>query len=211
MHTRNPRTTTAGLVVMTAGMMRGRTGVPAAQQTTNDAHRGSCRERHSGVPNGCFHVAGNFFPGAPCDGGRPHARRALLALTVAPRLHPENIRATMLRTTTLLLVMVLVGDPATALACEFSCSGPAHHRTAGCHDASASAPDGPQVEAVRGCHHAVAGAPFLTEAQQAKSRPAPTVLQPGSMTPNIGPVPAGSSVFRAQPPRGPLVPILLRI
>jgi hypothetical protein len=138
------------------------------------------------------------------------------ALTVAPRL-PSQVDATMLRTTTLLIVMVLASGPASALACELWCSGPAatdHRRAAGCHDASRATPAGQQVAPAGGCHDAVVTAPFLTEARQAESESAatrPAVPQLGSMAPDIDRIASGWSVFQVQRPRGPSLQTVLRI
>ena len=118
----------------------------------------------------------------------------------------------MLRTTTLLIVMVLTGGPTSSLVCELWCSAPAaedHHRTIGCHDASTSAPKGQQIGAAGGCHDAVAVAPYVTAARQAESGPATTQTSP--MTPDLDGVPAAWSVFQAESPRGQSLHTILRI
>jgi hypothetical protein len=83
----------------------------------------------------------------------------------------------MIRSTTLLIVMVIAGTPLGSAACELWCHSPAggdHHRAVGCHDASQSGPKGQQIAPIApsaaGCHDAAAITPFVTEARQTESR-----------------------------------------
>ena len=114
----------------------------------------------------------------------------------------------MLRATTLLIVIVLAGGPMSSLVCEAWCSRPAagnHHREVGCHDASASAPEGQQIEAAGGCHDAAAVAPYLLESRQTEFGTAATdaaVVELGLTSPAPDRMAAGWSVFTFQPPRG---------
>ena len=123
----------------------------------------------------------------------------------------------MLRTTTLLIVMVLTGGPTSSLVCELWCSAPAaadHHREVGCHDAFTSAPKSQQIGAAGDCHDAVAVAPYVTEARAAQSESAatqPAVPQLGSMAPDIARIAAGWGVLQVHPPGGPPPQTVLRI
>jgi hypothetical protein len=123
----------------------------------------------------------------------------------------------MLRTTSLLIVMVLAGGPMGSLACELWCNSPApdsHHRATGCHDASPASPIGQQITSAAGCHDAAGIAPFVAEVRQAESvchtiTPATVVelsaigLHDGSAT--------GWWVFKVQPPRPPSSRAVLRV
>jgi hypothetical protein len=114
----------------------------------------------------------------------------------------------MLRTTTLLIAMVLAGAPAGSLACELWCTTSAaeqHHRDIGCHDAAAAWPKGRQVASTAGCHDAAAMTPFVTEARQTESGPvaaAPvTFFDSNLIVPADDKTNAGRCVFDVQSPR----------
>jgi hypothetical protein len=78
----------------------------------------------------------------------------------------------MLRTTTLLIVLLLSGGPAGALACELWClTGAAEsHHAAGCHDPSYGRPMGQQVASTAGCHGAPELAPLISEVRLSQSQ-----------------------------------------
>ena len=112
----------------------------------------------------------------------------------------------MLRTTTLLIVTVLVGGPSSSFACELWCDSPAggdHRRAVGCHDASQSGPQGPRIAPyVVDCDPATAIAPFVNEARQTEVRKLAAArlafLQLGSIGPRHDDVAAGWWVFDVQ-------------
>ena len=114
----------------------------------------------------------------------------------------------MLRTTTLLIVMVLAGGPSGSLACELWCTtaaADAHHRAVGCHDASAASATGQQIESAAGCHDAAVITSFVTEARQTESTSvaaAPlTLFRSASIDPDNDASTAGWCPFKVQPPR----------
>ena len=117
----------------------------------------------------------------------------------------------MLRTTPLLIVMVLAGDPTGSLACELWCSTPAaqdHHRAIGCHDASRHSPQGRQIASITptaDCLDAAVVTPFVAEARQTESDAAaapPTLFEFGSNDPDHDEIAADWWVFKV-PPRRP--------
>jgi hypothetical protein len=124
----------------------------------------------------------------------------------------------MLRTATLLIVMILAGGPVGALGCELWCASPAaddHHRSAGCHHASHTLSLGPQIASTAGCHDAAAIRPFVTEARQTESTPiagAPVALFDfSSIGPDNDETTAGWCAFYIQPPRSPSSRAVLRV
>jgi hypothetical protein len=104
----------------------------------------------------------------------------------------------MLRTTTLLIVMMLLGNPGGALACERWCTSPAaegHHRAVGCHSATVITP-------------------FVIEARQTESAsvaPLPLVLFAFRAIGLDDEVAAGWRIFNVQPPRPGSSGAVLRI
>jgi len=123
----------------------------------------------------------------------------------------------MLRTTTLLIVTVLAGGPASSLACELWCSSAAaedHHRAVGCHDASQNVPTGQQVRSTTGCHAAATTTPFVTEARQTDSANVAGPLahvDSSSIGPDSDETTAGRCVFNVQPRRPTSARTLLRV
>lgn len=106
----------------------------------------------------------------------------------------------MLRATALLIVMTLVGVPASGLACELWCGHPGgvdHHRAAG-HDGMANhdgmaAHDARQMSAIGSCHTEAAISTFLAKVRQTAPRtsvrslgtvesPAPILAGPATTT-----------------------------
>jgi len=133
----------------------------------------------------------------------------------------------MSRAPALLIVMTLVGLPASGLACELSCGhsgGADHHRAAG-HDGMAThdgmvthdgmaTHDAKQVSAIGSCHADAAISTFLTKVRQTAPRttvrllgtvesPAPTLAGPATIT--------WWMVSRARPPDEPVRHAVLRI
>jgi hypothetical protein len=112
----------------------------------------------------------------------------------------------MLRTGTLLIVMVLAGMPASAVACELWCTHPGGavpQHEAECHDDRTSQ-DGWKPSAVVSCHVDLTIAPFLTEAKQTPSKPsiqplgtiascAPTLVAAPATTTRWGGLPGSAS------------------
>ena len=124
----------------------------------------------------------------------------------------------MLRTTTLLIVMVLAGGPTRSLACELWCSslaGANHQRAVGCDDASRNVPTDQQVRSITRCHAAAANTPFVTEARQTKSAlvaATPVALvDSSSIGPDSDETTAGRCVFNVQPRRPTSARTLLRV
>jgi hypothetical protein len=125
----------------------------------------------------------------------------------------------MIRTTTLLIVMAMVGSPLGSAACELWCNSPAgeeHHGVVGCQDASQSGPTGQQIApSVPGCHDAAAIAPFVAEARPAESAPLRTaavaLFDASSIAPDTEEAAAGWCVFDVQPPRPPSSRAVLRV
>lgn len=79
----------------------------------------------------------------------------------------------MLRTSTLLIVIVLAGGPVGLLACDLWCTSPGadgHHSAVGCHHRTSQISFiDQQVTPAVGCHDAADITPFLTEARQSES------------------------------------------
>ena len=124
----------------------------------------------------------------------------------------------MLRTATLLIVMMLAGGPVGSIGCDLWCASPAaeaHHRSVGCHDASHVLPPGQQIASVAGCHDAAAITPFVTEARQTESAPvaaAPLALFDSNSTgPDNDDTTAGWCVSNTQPSRPPSSRAVLRV
>lgn len=126
----------------------------------------------------------------------------------------------MLRTTTLLIVMLLAGGPTGSLICESWCGTPAadaHHRAAGCHDAYQAAPKGQQLARYAGCHDATGMAPFVAEARQTESghseyvAAAVTFVQPRSTVHHSNGNAAVWSVFNGPSPHVPVSRPVLRV
>jgi hypothetical protein len=124
----------------------------------------------------------------------------------------------MLRTTSLLIVMVLAGGPIGSLACELWCNSPAagsHHAAIGCHDASSAPPADQQITSAAGCHDAADIAPFVTEVRHTESArhttTPPAVFQFGSIGADHERIATGWWVFKAQPPRPPSSSDVLRV
>ena len=124
----------------------------------------------------------------------------------------------MLRTWTLLFVLVLAVGPPGSLACELWCSSPAaedHHRAVGCHDASHTFLPGPQIASTAGCHDAAVNRLFVTEARQTESAPvaaAPVALfDSSSIGADNDETSASWCVFNVQPPRPPSSRAVLRV
>lgn len=82
----------------------------------------------------------------------------------------------MFRTSTLLIVMVLVVGPVASFACDLWCTTPAaraHHEAVGCHETRHNPPEHQQIASTGKCHDAAVGAPpFIPEARQTESAPA---------------------------------------
>ena len=130
------------------------------------------------------------------------------------------VSRTMLRSTTLLIVLVLAGGSTRSLACELWCTTAAagtHQRAVGCHDASQAAPKGPRIARNTDCHDAVATTLFVTEARQTESRSSacsaawPAVVPFGSMVAGDHAIAAGYCVFSVSPPRPPSSRSVLRV
>ena len=126
----------------------------------------------------------------------------------------------MLRTATLLIVVVLAGASTRSLACELWCATPAadtHHRAVGCHDASQAEPKAARIARHAGCHDAVAIMPFITEARQTESRffgyvaTSPALFQSRSIVQHNDGIVTGWSVFNGQPPHGSSSRPVLRV
>jgi len=103
----------------------------------------------------------------------------------------------MLRTAPLLIVMILAWGPVGSLGCELWCASPVadgHHRSVGCHDATA----------IR---------PFVTEARQTTPiAGAPVALfDSRSMNRDNDQTTAGWCVFDIQPPRPSSSRAVLRV
>ena len=81
---------------------------------------------------------------------------------------------TMLRTTAILIVMLLAGTPGVSLACGLWCNTPAaerHHSAVGCHRTTDAGISGEQViAAAAGCHDALTVTAFVNEARQSETR-----------------------------------------
>jgi hypothetical protein len=123
----------------------------------------------------------------------------------------------MLRTTTLLIVMVLAG-PGGSLACDLWCGTPAaedHHRAVGCHDASQKLRIGRQVASTIGCHVADPAEPVIAEVRQtatARVAAVPLVLSTFSWIALSNHVTnAGWAVRNSRPPRPASSRIILRV
>jgi hypothetical protein len=124
----------------------------------------------------------------------------------------------MLRTTSLLIVMVLAAGPAGSLACDLWCNSPAadpHHRAIGCHDASPASPIGQQIAPASGCHDAAGIAPFVREVRQTESLgnpiASPAVVELSSIGIDHDGIATGWWVFKVQPPRPPSSRAVLRV
>ena len=126
---------------------------------------------------------------------------------------------TMLRASTLLIVLVLAGGPVGALACELWCNSPAgehHHRAVGCHGAFQSVSEAQQIAPyATGCLDAAAVAPFVTEARPTESRSiaaAPVAFfDASSIGPDHDGTTTGWCVCSAPPPRPPSSRLVLRV
>lgn len=124
----------------------------------------------------------------------------------------------MLRTTALLIVMLLAGHPGVSLACELWCktsAADAHHSVIGCHKAPDPGALGNQVTAaVADCHDAPVVTAILNEARQPDTRPV-TMVAAGHGTPAVlahcALVDEGWSVFNGQSAHPPAFRTILRI
>jgi hypothetical protein len=124
----------------------------------------------------------------------------------------------MLRTTSMLIVMLLAAGSTSPLACELWCDSPAagsHHAAIGCHDASTGSPGEQQITSITGCHDAAGVAPFVMAIRQTESlcnTITPTaVVQFGSIGADQDGVAAGRWIFSPQPLRPASFGAVLRI
>lgn len=123
----------------------------------------------------------------------------------------------MLRTTAILIVMLLAGTPGVSLACGLWCNTPAaegHHSVVGCHRTrDAGIPGEQAVAAAAECHDALAVTAFVNEAQQSETRsvamvpavPTHAVFVPHDHTRR------GWFAFNGQSARPPALRTILRI
>ena len=122
----------------------------------------------------------------------------------------------MLRTTPLLIVMMLLGNSGVALVCElwcFSRAGEEHHGADRCHEASI--PDSPdrQLAATTGCSSPLLAA-FINEARPTNTRPMPVTLPSGRSISQGEDRAVGTEdwrVFNVRPPRPQASRTILRI
>lgn len=124
-----------------------------------------------------------------------------------------------MRRTALLIVLVMAGSPVGSLACELWCNSPAgedHHRAVGCHDASQSGSDVPQIASLAvACLDAAAITPFVTEARQTETRsitPASVAFfVASSIDPEHHGTTTGWCTLNARPPRPLTSRVVLRL
>jgi hypothetical protein len=123
----------------------------------------------------------------------------------------------MVRSATLLIVMMLAGGPVGPLGCELWCTSAAaedHHVGVGCQHASHTLAPDHQI-ASQGVCHAAALTEVVIEARQTESAPAAGAplapFDPGFIGPGDDRVAAGRYVFNVSPPRPPCSRAVLRV
>jgi hypothetical protein len=122
----------------------------------------------------------------------------------------------MLRRVALLLVLVLAGTPATAVACDVWCAGPSsaeHHQLVGCHEESPISTGPPGLSPIASCHDVVTTGVYLSEVRAndegAFSVAAVLPVHPNSLRSERATV--NRSCFKIPLPRTAAFPSVLRI